>query len=99
MANPDAPPPVDPFFRNAYALIANTGLTGALGSSSGPRRPHLHDPDVGRGSALISAMTLLSGIVAINLAGTLGRFIPESGERTAGSSSWRTGSARWRCSG
>jgi hypothetical protein len=40
------------------------------------------DPDVGRGSALISAMTLLSGIVAINLAGTLSRFIPESGPRT-----------------
>ena len=74
----------DPFFRNGYALIVNTGLTGALGLVFWAIAARTYtDPDVGRGSALISAMTLLSGIVAINLAGTLSRFIPEIGRRTS----------------
>ncbi|MGH3566764.1 MAG: hypothetical protein ACRDRH_12175 [Pseudonocardia sp.] len=73
----------DPFFRNAYALIVNTGLTGLLGVAFWAIAARTYsDPDVGRASALISAMTLLSGVVAINLAGTLSRFIPESGRRT-----------------
>ncbi|WP_214365539.1 lipopolysaccharide biosynthesis protein [Pseudonocardia sp. H11422] len=72
-----------PFFRNAYALIVNTGVSGLLGIAFWAiAARHYSDPDVGRGSALISAMTLLSGIVAINLTGTLSRFIPESGRRT-----------------
>ncbi|MGD9529670.1 lipopolysaccharide biosynthesis protein [Pseudonocardia sp.] len=73
----------DPFFRNAYALIANTGLTALLGLGFWALAARLYDDsDVGRASALISAMTVLSGVVAINLAGTLSRFIPESGRRT-----------------
>jgi len=73
----------DPFFRNAYALIVNTGLTGLLGVAFWAIAARTYsDPDVGRASALISAMTLLSGVVAINLTGTLSRFIPESGRRT-----------------
>jgi O-antigen/teichoic acid export membrane protein len=73
----------DPFFRNGYALILNSGVTGALGLIFWAIAARTyHDPDVGRGSALISAMTLLSGVVAINLAGTLSRFIPGSGQRT-----------------
>lgn len=73
----------DPFFRNAYALIVNTGLTGLLGVAFWAIAARTYsDPDVGRASALISAMTVLSGVVAINLTGTLSRFIPESGRRT-----------------
>ncbi|MGH3611802.1 MAG: hypothetical protein ACRDRK_04145 [Pseudonocardia sp.] len=73
----------DPFFRNAYALIVNTGLTGLLGVAFWAIAARTYsDPDVGRASALISAMTLLSGVVAINLTGTLSRFIPESGRST-----------------
>ena len=74
----------DPFSRNAYALVLNTGLTGLLGVAYWWLAPHYYsDADVGRGSALISVMTLLSGAVAINLTGTLNRFIPRSGRHTA----------------
>jgi hypothetical protein len=73
----------DPFSRNAYALILNTGLTGLLGVGFWWLAPRYYsEADVGRGSALISMMTLLSGVVAINLTGTLSRFIPRAGRRT-----------------
>jgi hypothetical protein len=73
----------DPFSRNAYALILNTGLTGLLGVGFWWLAPRYYsEADVGRGSALISVMTLLSGAVAINLTGTLSRFIPQAGRRT-----------------
>lgn len=73
----------DPFARNAYPLILNTALTGVLGIGFWWLAPRYYsDADVGRGSALISVMTLLSGAVAINLTGTLSRFIPRAGRRT-----------------
>jgi ABC-type sugar transport system permease subunit len=73
----------EPFSRNAYALIINTGLTGLLGIGFWLlASQHYTDPDVGRGSTLISTMALLSGVVAINLTGTLSRFIPQTGLRT-----------------
>ncbi|MDQ4105044.1 MAG: hypothetical protein M3186_15520, partial [Actinomycetota bacterium] len=40
------------------------------------------DADVGAGAALISTMMLLSGVVAINVTGTLSRFIPQAGQKT-----------------
>lgn len=74
----------EPFSRNAYALMLNTGLTGILGIGFWVLAAQYYpDPDVGRGSALISTMTLLSGVVAINLTGTLSRFIPQTGRRTS----------------
>ncbi|MGH4021360.1 MAG: lipopolysaccharide biosynthesis protein [Pseudonocardiaceae bacterium] len=74
----------DPFSRNAYALMLNTGLTGLLGIGFWLLAARYYtDPDVGRGSALISTMTLLSGVVAINVTGTLSRFIPQTGRRTS----------------
>lgn len=73
----------DPFSRNAYPLLLNTALTGLLGVGFWFFAARYYtDPDVGRGSALISTMTLLSGIVAINLIGTLSRFVPQAGQRT-----------------
>jgi O-antigen/teichoic acid export membrane protein len=73
----------DPFSRNAFALILNTGLTGFLGIGFWWLAPRYYsEAVVGRGSALISVMTLLSGVVAINLTGTLSRFIPRAGRRT-----------------
>jgi O-antigen/teichoic acid export membrane protein len=73
----------EPFSRNAYALIINTGLTGLLGIGFWLLASQYYtDPDVGRGSTLISTMALLSGVVAINLTGTLSRFIPQTGQRT-----------------
>lgn len=74
----------DPFSRNSYALIVNTGMTGLLGLVFWFLAARFYTPeDVGRASALISAMTLLSAIVGINITGTLSRFLPRSGPRTA----------------
>lgn len=73
----------EPFSRNAYALLLNTGLTGLLGIGFWLLAARYYAAaDVGRGSALISTMTLLSGVVAINLTGTLSRFIPQTGRWT-----------------
>ncbi len=73
----------DPFSRNSYALILNTGLTGILGVIYWMvAARHYTDADVGRGAALISTMMLLSGVVAINVTGTLSRFIPQAGRET-----------------
>ncbi|MGH4025400.1 MAG: lipopolysaccharide biosynthesis protein [Pseudonocardiaceae bacterium] len=92
--SPAGPPPAgwwgrlrshlaEPFSRNAYALLLNTGLTGLLGIAFWLLAARYYaDADVGRGSALISTMTLLSGVVAINLTGTLNRFIPQAGRWT-----------------
>ena len=72
-----------PFFRNAYALLLNTGISGALGLVYWVLAArHYDDPDVGRGSAAISALMLLVGLVSVSSAGTLYRFIPQAGRRT-----------------
>lgn len=71
------------FFRNAYALILNTGMSGALGLVYWVLAARYYDDsDVGRGSAAISALMLLTGLVSVNFAGTLNRFIPRTGRRT-----------------
>ncbi|MEE2059661.1 polysaccharide biosynthesis protein [Rhodococcus artemisiae] len=71
------------FLRNTYALVLNTGITGALGLGYWILAAHYYDDsDVGRGSAAISALMLLTGLVSANFAGTLNRFIPKTGKRT-----------------
>src|SRR3712207_162816 len=73
----------EPFFRNAYSLVLNTGVSGALGLVFWLLAARTYgDADVGRGSVTISLMTVLSGIVALNLTGTLTRFIGISGRHT-----------------
>jgi O-antigen/teichoic acid export membrane protein len=75
----------DPLFRNGYALMANTCVTGFLGLLYWlVAARHYAAADVGRASAAYSAMNLLSGFTAFNLVGMLTRFIPQSGRRTAG---------------
>ncbi len=73
----------DPLFRNAYALMVNTGTNGLLGLAywllAARRYPVA---DVGRATAAWSAMSLLAGFTALNLIGALTRFIPQSGQRT-----------------
>jgi hypothetical protein len=72
-----------PLMRNAYALMANTVVTGGLGLAYwllGAR--HYAAADVGRASALYSAMNLLAGITAFSLIGAMARFIPQSGSGT-----------------
>lgn len=75
----------EPLFRNGYALMVNTGVTGLLGVTYWlVAARHYSAADVGRASAAYSAMNLLSGLTAFNLLGMLTRFIPQSGHRTAG---------------
>ena len=78
-----------PFFRNAYALLLNTGISGALGLVYWVLAArHYDDADVGRGSAAISALMLLAGLVSVSCAGTLYRFIPQAGRRTFAVVAW-----------
>lgn len=75
----------DPLFRNGYALMVNTCVTGSLGLLYWlVAARHYAAADVGRASAAYSAMNLLSGFTAFTLLGMLTRFIPQSGRRTAG---------------
>ncbi len=72
-----------PLFRNAYALMINTGTTGLLGVVYWLLAArHYSDVDVGRASAAYSAMNLVSGFTAASIAGAVTRFIPQSGRRT-----------------
>ncbi|WP_157681412.1 lipopolysaccharide biosynthesis protein [Mycobacterium sp. JS623] len=72
-----------PFLRNAYALVLNTAISGVLGLVYWVLAARYYDDsDVGRGSAAISALMLLTGLVSVNFAGTLNRFIPNTGRRT-----------------
>lgn len=74
----------DPLFRNGYALMVNTGATGALGAAYWLVAARYYaDADVGRGSATVSAMMLLSGVAALSLTGMLTRFVPRAGRWTA----------------
>lgn len=73
----------EPYFRNAYALMLNTGLNGLLGVVYWLLAARNYDASqVGRGSALISAMVLLSGVLAVNIRGTLTWLIPQAGRWT-----------------
>ena len=72
-----------PLMRNAYALMANTVVTGMLGLAYWLLAARHYTPaDVGRASAAYSALNLLAGITALSLIGAMARFIPQSGSRT-----------------
>ncbi|MEU6668930.1 lipopolysaccharide biosynthesis protein [Streptomyces sp. NPDC046727] len=86
---PDAPAPGtgrsggSPLFRNAYALMLNTGISAVLGLGFWLAAARYYsDSAVGQGSAAIAAMKFLAGLTAVTLTGALARFIPVSGERT-----------------
>ncbi|WP_443043591.1 lipopolysaccharide biosynthesis protein [Streptomyces sp. GS7] len=73
-----------PLFRNAYALMLNTGVSGLLGLGFWLVAARYYTADaVGQGSAAIAAMKLLAGLAAVTLTGTLARFIPVAGHTTA----------------
>ncbi|MFJ9041340.1 lipopolysaccharide biosynthesis protein [Streptomyces sp. NPDC102406] len=70
-------------FRNAYALMLNTGISGVLGVGFWLAAAHYYAADsVGQGSAAIAAMKFLAGITAVTLTGALARFIPIAGRAT-----------------
>lgn len=72
-----------PLFRNAYALVINTGITAILGFAYWVMAARLYSTrDVGLAAAAISAMSLLAGISLFNLEAVLVRFIPIAGRHT-----------------
>ncbi|GAA2197627.1 lipopolysaccharide biosynthesis protein [Streptomyces bangladeshensis] len=72
-----------PLFRNAYALMLNTGISAVLGLGFWlAAARHYSESAVGQGSAAIAAMKFLAGLTAVTLTGALARFIPVSGRRT-----------------
>ena len=72
-----------PLYRNAYALMVNTGVTGLLGVAYWLLAArHYTAVEVGRASALYSAMSLLSGLTAYSLLGAVIRFVPQTASRT-----------------
>ncbi|MCK1818618.1 lipopolysaccharide biosynthesis protein [Streptomyces sp. XM83C] len=77
------PPGGSPLFRNAYALMLNTGISAVLGLGFWLAAARWYDEAaVGQGSAAIAAMKLLAGLTAVTLTGALARFIPVSGRAT-----------------
>jgi O-antigen/teichoic acid export membrane protein len=77
-------------FRNAYALMLNTGISAVLGLGFWLAAARYYSEDaVGQGSAAIAAMKFLAGLTAVTLTGALARFIPVAG-RTTGRLIFRT---------
>jgi len=77
------------FVRNGYALVLNTFLAGGLGLLYWVLAARNYaDADVGRNSAAISSLMLLTGMVSVNAAGTLNRFIPRTGRNTRAVVAW-----------
>ncbi|GII78440.1 hypothetical protein Sru01_34220 [Sphaerisporangium rufum] len=73
----------NPLFLNGYALMANTGVTAVLGMGYWLLAARLYSAeDFGRSQALITAMRLFAGLIALGLTGALARFIPVAGRRT-----------------
>ncbi|MEU0964614.1 lipopolysaccharide biosynthesis protein [Streptomyces sp. NPDC005917] len=72
-----------PLFRNAYALMLNTGISAVLGLGFWLAAARYYSESaVGQGSAAIAAMKLLAGLTAVTLTGALARFIPVAGKAT-----------------
>ncbi|MFH8345686.1 lipopolysaccharide biosynthesis protein [Streptomyces sp. NPDC018045] len=72
-----------PLFRNAYALMLNTGISGLLGLGFWLVAARYYtESAVGQGSAAIAAMKLLAGLTSLTLTGALARYIPVAGRAT-----------------
>ncbi|WP_320781366.1 lipopolysaccharide biosynthesis protein [Streptomyces sp. CRN 30] len=70
-------------FRNAYALMLNTGISAVLGLGFWLAAARYYtEAAVGQGSAAIAAMKFLAGLAALTLTGALARFIPVAGRNT-----------------
>ncbi|GGZ06783.1 lipopolysaccharide biosynthesis protein [Streptomyces poonensis] len=70
-------------FRNAYALMLNTGISAVLGLGFWLAAARYYsEASVGQGSAAIAAMKFIAGLAALTLTGALARFIPVAGAGT-----------------
>ena len=72
-----------PLYRSADPLLLNSGITSVVGLAYWAVAAH-HYPaaDIGRASAAISAMLLLSGAAQCNLNNVLPRLVPGAGSGT-----------------
>lgn len=69
-----------PLYRNAYALIASSGVTSVLGLGYWVLAARIFPAEaVGFNAAAISAMMFLAGLAQLNLISVLVRFVPETG--------------------
>ena len=74
----------DPVYRGSYALVANTVGTSVIGAVYWAVAAHLYGPeDLGRATALISALMLVGTLSQLNLSSTLMRFLPQMGATSA----------------
>lgn len=70
-------------YRSGYALLVNTAGATALGFVYWAVAARLYSSTaVGRGSALVSALILVSSVAQLNLSKTLLRFLPRAGRRS-----------------
>jgi O-antigen/teichoic acid export membrane protein len=71
----------NPLDRTAYFLILGGGTTAALGLAFWSIAAHVYSPHVvGLNSAIVSAMTLVSGISTLGLSAVLVRYLPVAGQ-------------------
>jgi O-antigen/teichoic acid export membrane protein len=72
-----------PLFRNAYALVLNNGLQAVLGIGYWTLAARLYTAnELGRTSALVAAMSLVSILAQFSLTPALVRFLPTAGAST-----------------
>jgi O-antigen/teichoic acid export membrane protein len=81
------PPPLQwlrtPLYRNALALLVNSGVTSLIGVAYWTLAARLTTPEVvGLNAALISAMVALASLSHLGLEGALGGFLPRAGAAT-----------------
>jgi O-antigen/teichoic acid export membrane protein len=74
----------NPVYRSGYALVINTAGSTAIGVAYWALAARLYDKSyLGRSSALVSALILLSTLAQLNLASALPRFLPQAGRRAS----------------
>lgn len=72
-----------PLYGHAYALIVSSASSSLLGIVYWTLAARLYDPEhVGVNAAAISAMSFISYLAQLNMAGVLSRFIPTTGAST-----------------
>lgn len=74
----------NPLYRNAYALMLNTVVNSGFGLLYWIFAARTYSPeDVGRGSALVNLMMLISVLTTLNFGQALVRFLPTAGNDSA----------------
>jgi O-antigen/teichoic acid export membrane protein len=72
-----------PLYRDALALLLNSGVTSLIGVAYWTLAARLTSPEVvGLNAALISAMVALANLSHLGLEGALGGFLPRAGAAT-----------------